>query len=82
MSVDMLADISTDMSVEMSVEMCRSSIGRYFGLYVDRCLTDIMSVNTAADTWPIRCLLIIGPLSVVYRSTVGGLKFRLSVSIV
>ena len=86
--------MSVDISTDISVEMCWSSIGRYVdryvdqyvGHYVDRCSTDT-SVDIAADTQPIFCPLNIGRVSVVYRSTVGGLsvdyninqKFKLSV---
>ena len=74
-------DMSVDIATDISVEGCWSSIGRYVdryvdryvGRYVDRCSTDT-SVDIAADIRPIRWPLNIGRVSVVYRSSVGGLS--------
>ena len=65
---DMSVDMSVDMLTEISAEcrsMYRPTVGRYLGRY---------SARHSADTLTIDCRWNIGRLSVVYRSTVGGIS--------
>ena len=84
-STDISADMSVNISVDMSTEMCRSTYRPMYqpryrpsdGRHIDRLSADI-SVDIAADTRPIRWLLIVGGISVDRRWHVGQ-KLRMLV---
>ena len=91
LSTEYRSILSTDMSTD-SRPICRPSIGRYVGRHVGRVSVDMlfelidrrstlsvgMSVDTRPTSRPI-CRWCIGRLSVVYRSTVGGIGVLLTV---
>ena len=83
LSTECRSILSADMSTD-SRPICRPSTGRYVGRVsvdmlfelIDRQST--LSVGMSVDTRPI-CRWCIGRLSVVYRSTVGGIGVLLTV---
>ena len=86
LSTEYRSILSADMPTD-SRPICRPSIGRYVGRHVGRVSVDMLvelidrrstlSVGMSVDTRPtsrLVCRWCIGRLSVVYRSTVGGVS--------
>ena len=91
LSTEYRSILSADMSTD-SRSICRPSIGRYVGRHVGRVSVDMLfglidcrstlSVGMSVDTRPTSrpmCRWCISRLSVLYRSTVGGIGVLLTV---